>query len=102
MNALPVSSISAESAARQIITAVKRGDAEAIISPQAKIAAKFNALFPELTAEILSLVNQILPENGGITTAKALGKDSENYFAPSILTALADMEIVENNEQFAS
>ena len=101
-DALPVSSISAESAARQIVSAAKRGDAEAIISIQAKFAAKMNALFPELTADVLALVNQLLPENGGIGTEKVRGKDSESWIAPSILTALADKEITENNEQFAN
>jgi short-subunit dehydrogenase len=101
-NALPVSSISAESAARQIVAATTRGDAELIISPQAKIATKMNAFFPEMTADILSLVNRLLPSNGGIGTAKVRGKDSQSAFAPSILTALADKEIIENNEQFAN
>jgi len=101
-NALPVSSVSAERAARQIVAAAKSGAAEAIISPQAKIAAKMNVLFPELTAEILSLVNRLLPENGGIGMAKLRGRESESWIAPSILTALSDKEIVENNEQFAN
>jgi NAD(P)-dependent dehydrogenase (short-subunit alcohol dehydrogenase family) len=101
-NALPVSSVSAESAARQIVAAARRGDAELIISPQAKIAAKMNALLPEMTADILSLVNRLLPENGGIGTAKLPGKDSQSAFAPSILTTLSDKEIIENNEQFAN
>jgi short-subunit dehydrogenase len=101
-NALPVSSISAESAARQIVAAAKRGDAEAVISVQAKLAAKMNALFPEMTAEILSLVNRLLPSNGGIGTAKVRGKQSESWLAPSILTAMSDKEIIENNEQFAN
>jgi short-subunit dehydrogenase len=101
-NALPVSSVSAESAARQIVAATKNGDAEIIISPQAKFAAKMNALFPEMTADILSLVNQLLPSAGGIGTAKVRGKESESWLAPSILTALSDKEIIENNEQFAN
>jgi NAD(P)-dependent dehydrogenase (short-subunit alcohol dehydrogenase family) len=101
-NALPVSSISAESAARQIVAAAKRGDAEAVISIQAKMAVKMNALFPGMTAEILSLVNRLLPSNGGIGTAKVSGKQSESWLAPSILTALSDKEIIENNEQFAN
>jgi hypothetical protein len=101
-NALPVSSISAESAARQIVAASKRGAAEAVISVQAKLAARMNALFPEMTAEILSLVNRLLPSHGGIGTAKVRGKESESWLAPSILTALSDKEIFENNEQFAN
>ena len=101
-NALPLTSISAESAARQIVAAARRGDAEAIISVQAKLAARMNALFPETTAEIAALVNRLLPSNGGIGTAKVRGKDSESWLAPSILTAMSDKEIVENNEQFAN
>ncbi len=97
-NALPVSSIGAESAANQIIEAVRRGDAELIISIQAKIAAKTTALLPELTAEISGLVNRILPAAGGIGERHALGKDSQSFISPSILTALADKEIYQNNE----
>jgi NAD(P)-dependent dehydrogenase (short-subunit alcohol dehydrogenase family) len=102
MNALPVTSISAESAARRIVAATRRGDAEAIISAQAKIAAKMNALLPEMTADILSLVNSLLPGKGGIGTSKISGKESESWIAPSILTNLADKEIIQNNEQFAN
>lgn len=97
-NALPVSSISAESAARQIVRAMRRGDAETIISAQAKFAAKMNALFPETTADILSLVNRLLPGTGGIGQEKARGYESRSWLAPSILTALSDKEIVQNNE----
>ncbi len=97
-NALPISSISAENAAKQIVQAAERGDAEWIISMQAKIVAKTNALLPELTAEISGLVNQILPSAGGIGENHALGKDSTSFISPSILTALADKEIYRNNE----
>jgi len=98
-NALPFSSISAENAARQIINAARRGDAEAIISIQAEFAAKMNNLFPELTAEILTLINQILPSPGGIGKSLAKGKDSESWISPSFLTTLADHQIDKNNEQ---
>lgn len=101
-NALPFSSISAEKAARQIISAVKSGDAEAIISIQAEIAAKMNNLFPELTAQILALVNQVLPSAGGIGKRLAKGKDSESWISPSVLTTLADNQIAKNNEQFTN
>jgi short-subunit dehydrogenase len=97
-NSLPVSSISAERAAEQIIEAAERGDAELIISIQAKIAAKINNLFPELTADLSGLVNQILPEAGGIGANHALGKDSQSFVSPSFLTALVDKESYRNNE----
>ncbi|HEY0657933.1 MAG TPA: SDR family oxidoreductase [Pyrinomonadaceae bacterium] len=101
-NALPFSSVSAENAAKQILNAARRGDAEAIISIQAEIAAKMNNLFPEMTADILSLVNQVLPSAGGIGTNIAKGKDSESWISPSILTTLADNQINKNNEQFTN
>jgi len=97
-NSLPVSSINVERAAEQIIQASGRGDAELIISIQAKIAAKMNNLFPELTADVSSLVNRILPEAGGIGTNHALGRESESAISPSILTALSDRESRQNNE----
>ena len=97
-NALPVSSVSAESAAEQIVQATRRGDAELIISVQAKLAVKANALLPELTADISEMVNSILPSAGGIGQEHALGKDSRSFVSPSFLTALADKESYQNNE----
>lgn len=97
-NALPVSSISAERAAEKIIEACRYGDAELIISIQAKIAATMNNLFPELTAELSGLVNQALPEPGGIGKNHALGRDSQSFVSPSFLTALSDKESYRNNE----
>ena len=97
-NAFPLASISAESAAREIVEACRKGEAEAIISIQAEIAAKMNNLFPELTAEISGLVNQILPSAGGIGTSHATGLESTSFASPSILTALADKESPRNNE----
>jgi short-subunit dehydrogenase len=99
MDALPLTSISAERAARQIVAATARGDAELIITTQAKLAAKANALFPETIAQIMGLVNQLLlPSAGGIGTSHALGKDSTSFASPSILTVLADKASIKNNE----
>jgi NAD(P)-dependent dehydrogenase (short-subunit alcohol dehydrogenase family) len=97
-NALPVTSINAERAARQIVAASARGDAEAIITVQAQLAAKMNNLFPEFTSEILSLVNQFLPANGGIGKAYATGLESTSFVSPSFVTALSDAASYENNE----
>src|SRR3982750_2294607 len=60
-DALPVTSIQVERAARQIIAACKRGQAELIITTQAALAVKFRALFPEATADMLALANRLLP-----------------------------------------
>jgi NAD(P)-dependent dehydrogenase (short-subunit alcohol dehydrogenase family) len=97
-DSLPVASMSAERAARQIIAACKRGEAEVILTTQAVLAVKFNALFPELTADLLNLANRLLPDAGGIGTKRAKGKDSESELAPSLLTALGDKAAERNNE----
>ncbi len=97
MNALPLSSVSAESAARQIVKATRRGDAGAIISIQAQLVAKMNTMFPELTAEILSLIDRILPGNGGIGKSLAKGSESDSL-VPSFLTGGIDRAAARNNE----
>jgi len=57
----PVSS-SAARAARMIVGAIRRGDAECIFPFTAMIAARSSSLFPAATAAILSRANQILPD----------------------------------------
>lgn len=58
---LPFFSMDAGRAARQIIQATKRRDAERVLSLSAAILARFHGLFPGATADILGLVNRILP-----------------------------------------
>src|SRR5437868_9175955 len=97
-DALPVTSIRAGPAARPTVAACKRGQAELVITTQAVMAVKFRALFPEATADILALVNRLLPGPGGIGRKKARGKESESSLAPSILTTLSDWAAQRNNE----
>lgn len=98
MNSSPFTSVSAEKAARDIVEACRRGEAEAIISIQAQIAAKANSLAPELVAEISALINQILPSAGDNGTEQLSGKHSTSALAPSFLTAAVDAASVRNNE----
>lgn len=98
-DSLPVTSISAERAARQIVSATKRGQAELVISSQAVLAVKFHALFPEATADALALVNRLLPAPGGIGSRQVKGSESESPLAPSILTALSERAAERNNEK---
>lgn len=97
-NALPLTSISAESAAREIVEACREGKSEAILSVQAKLAAAMNAKFPELVSGIAGLVNQILPGAGGIGVNKTTGKASTSFISPSFLTKILDNASVRNNE----
>jgi NAD(P)-dependent dehydrogenase (short-subunit alcohol dehydrogenase family) len=97
-DSLPLLSMSAESAARQIIAAFRAGEAEAVLSLPAQVATTIHGLFPGLTADVLGLVNRLLPGPGGIGDRKALGKDSESEWAPSLLTRLSDEAAARNNE----
>jgi NAD(P)-dependent dehydrogenase (short-subunit alcohol dehydrogenase family) len=97
-DALPITAMMAERAARQIVAACKRGDAEVTLSIQAQVAVRFHGLFPGLTADLLGLVNRLLPAPGGIGRLRAKGKDSQSAVSPSWLTALNEAAAERNNE----
>ena len=65
-DALPLASMSAESAARRIVEACRRGEAEVVLTLKGKAAAALRALFPGPVAGLLSLMNRLLPRPGGI------------------------------------
>ena len=97
-DALPLLTVSAENAARQIVRACKRGQAELVISIPAKIAVLFEELFPEAMSQMLGVVNQLLPGPGGVGTQNVKGKQSTSSWSPSWLTTLNDEAAVRNNE----
>ena len=97
-DALPVTAMQAERAARQIIAACQRGDAEIVLTIQAQLAVKFHGLFPGLTQDLLGLMNRVLPGPGGIGRKRAKGKDSQSELSPSWLTALNEKAAQRNNE----
>lgn len=85
---LPFTSMSAGRAAKQIIEAIERGDSEIILSPQAQLLARVHGLLPGFTGKVLSGVNRLLPEPGGIGDERRLGRESESPISESFLTAL--------------
>ncbi len=97
-DALPLTSMNAERAALQIIEASRRGDAEVVLSIQAQLAVLFHGVFPGLTADLLGLVNRLLPGPGGIGKSSAKGRDSESAVSPSLLTTLNERAALRNNE----
>lgn len=99
LDALPLTSIAAETAARQIVEACRRGASELTISWQARAAALANALAPRVTARLLSGTNRILPgiDPRGDNSARP-GYESESALAPSALTHLSDKAAQANNE----
>lgn len=61
---LPGISMSADRAARQIVKAARRGEAERVLSLPANLLARLHALFPGLTSDILGWVNRVLLPSG--------------------------------------
>ena len=97
-DSLPVLSIGAEAAARKIVRACRYGDAELILSLPAQVAVRFHGVFPGLTADLLGLVNRMLPGPGGIGNRSALGRDSTSALSPSWATQLTEAAAARNNE----
>jgi len=98
---MPLLSMSADRAARQIISACRYGRAKATLSLPAKLAVAMNAIAPELTADALAVTAGMLPEPGGVGRASIEGKHSTSPLSPSILTTLNDLAAKRNNETSA-
>jgi short-subunit dehydrogenase len=97
IDSLPLISTSAERAARAIVRAARRGDAELVIPLAARVAVRFQALLPGATADLLGAAAALLPEPGGSGEARD-GKDSESRLTQSILTVLTQRAARANNE----
>ena len=99
MDSLPLTSIDARRAARQIVEACRNGDPQLTISVQARALVRLSALFPALTARAMVLFNRLLPgpvaERGDELKT---GWESQSRWAPSLLTRLSDQATRENNE----
>ena len=65
LSTLPFFSIDARRAARQVVGAAKRGEAERVLALSANLLTRFHGLFPGATADILGLINRVLPGPGG-------------------------------------
>jgi short-subunit dehydrogenase len=99
--ATPGVSMHARRAARKIINAVRRGRAEIILTPHAKLAVMFHGLFPGLTSDILGIINRGLPSVPmGTGQDRHTGKESENAVTRSVLTEFGRRAAREFN-QFA-
>jgi hypothetical protein len=88
---MPVVSIEARRAARHIVEALRRGDAELIISLPAKVAALAAAALPNGVALAMTIANGVLPsptDEDGDTPRS--GWQSTSRWAPSVLTRLTE------------
>ena len=71
-----------------------------VLTVAAKFGVMLHGLFPGLTADVLDVVNRLLPRPGGIGTRRARGRDSTSSLSPSWLTTLSDRATRRNNENF--
>ncbi len=99
-DALPGLSMSAPSAARQIVQACIRGDAEVVLSLPAKFAVKVHSLLPETTADLLGVVNRLLPssEKTPEHMKSKTGSQSFSSVSPSWITTLNERAAEHNNQ----
>jgi short-subunit dehydrogenase len=88
-DSLPGLSISAERAARKIVDACVRGDAEVLFPVTTRLAAVANAVAPGITMSLLGAVSRLLPSPSW-GTGRRRGADSQSSLSPSLLTSLGD------------
>ena len=96
---LPVAAMSARRAARRIVAAIRRGQAELILTPQAKALAMIHGVAPGTTADLLGVVNRVLPQAEGGDRNRHLGRESETPLTRSPLTALGRKAARELNQE---
>jgi short-subunit dehydrogenase len=82
---LPFISMDAERAARQIVRAAKRGEAERVLSIPATLLARFHGLFPGLTADLFGLANRVLPGPNGAVDRKQRGMELHEQVRSELL-----------------
>jgi NAD(P)-dependent dehydrogenase (short-subunit alcohol dehydrogenase family) len=98
-SSLPLMTINAERAGRQILDACRRGDAELVITVQAKLAVLARTIAPELFGRAMSVVHRVLPRAVGAEgdvaePGRAVGSD----WAPSAVLAPMYAAAQKNNE----
>ncbi|HEU5451728.1 MAG TPA: SDR family oxidoreductase [Terriglobales bacterium] len=92
-SAMPGLAMSGRRAARAVVRAIRQGRSEIVLTPQAKLLAMFHGLFPGVTADILGVVNRVLPDDVAQPSSavreareRRTGKESESALTLSPLT----------------
>ena len=97
-DSLPGLSINAERAARQILDACVRGDAEVTLSLPAKGLAMLYGIAPSWMQRVFGLANRALPSGEGASEEQVEGKDIPLQPWQRAVTRLSDAASVKNNE----
>jgi NAD(P)-dependent dehydrogenase (short-subunit alcohol dehydrogenase family) len=98
-DSIPLLTIDAARAARQIVDACRCGDAELVVSWPAKLAVIANALSPAAVAWAMEMANSYLPKSTDASGDRAhSGWQSLSPWAPSRLTRLTEAAAIDLNE----
>ena len=97
-DSLPFVSMSAKHAARRIVDATRRGEAEIILSPAARALAALHGVAPALTSRVMAIVNRVLPGSGATDSTRRSGWQSQTALSDSPLTALSRKPIESLNQ----
>lgn len=90
-SSLPLLTMDAERAARQIVGAARRGEAERVLTVPATLLARFHGVFPGTTSQVMDLANRlVLPPPRGARTATP-GHAVEHQSPSRVRNALTTM-----------
>jgi len=95
---LPVTSMDARRAARQIVAATRRGDAELVLTIQAQLATLLHGVAPGLMVDAFGLGTRLLPSGVDIQSERVRGRDSATSVTESFLTALGRRAAADLNQ----
>jgi short-subunit dehydrogenase len=84
----PVTAISARRAARSTVNAIRRGQAQVILSVPAKALALFHGVAPGTTSRVLGFTNRLMPGTDATSQDRHRGFESKSALSESPLTAL--------------
>lgn len=97
-DSLPMLTISARRAARQIVNAAREGRTELVISWQAQLLARLHGIFPGITTNLLGLVNRFLPAASEGQPPRFSGRQSETALTRSFVTGLSQRAMHQLNQ----
>ncbi|WP_439883394.1 SDR family NAD(P)-dependent oxidoreductase [Pontibacter sp. MBLB2868] len=93
-----LTSMSAEATAKDILDALRYGDAEVTTTLPAKFGSLLHGISPGFMTNLFGLINRGLPGEGGIGENRAKGYESKSILSESALTDRTDKAAYRNNE----
>lgn len=97
-DSLPLLSMNAERAARQIVSALRRGTPEVVLGLPARAAALAGGVAPSLVTRLNALVARLLPGPAPAADTPRSGWESQSSLAPSFLTRLSQQAMPRLNQ----